>query len=149
MANTARTYLLSPVSSVTRTCAPMGVLRRPQLCGVVSATANDDDADYTDANTVGQRRDHLKHIRRILLAERKRLEDRRAESFSDISAALHKMAQDELSFVKSVILRSTATSDDGEGDGDEGDDNVKSDSDDDGDDGGKGNYNGKRGSDGK
>ena len=49
--------------------------------------------------------DRLKHIRKILLAERKRLEDRRKESFDAVSAALHKMAQDELNLIKSVVLR--------------------------------------------
>ena len=68
-----------------------------------SAAVDDEASANSDA---GERRDRMKHVRRILLAERKRLEDQRAESFRDISAALRKMAQDELSFIRSVVMRS-------------------------------------------
>lgn len=50
-----------------------------------------------------QCRDGLKHVHKMLLAERKRLEDIRGESFTTFGASLRRLAQDELHFVKTLV----------------------------------------------
>jgi hypothetical protein len=111
------------------------VIRRRRRC-VVNVIADEQpgkngdgnsDGDNGGDNGFGERRDHLKHIRKILLAERKRLEDRRAESFRDISTALHKMAQDELTFVKTVVLRQKKPDEEENDEKDEDEDDTESD----------------------
>jgi hypothetical protein len=70
-----------------------------------SRGSHDDDRDSC--------KDQIKHFRRLLLAERKRLEERRAASFGEMASAIRRFAHDEIGFVKTLVV-SPSESEDGD-----------------------------------
>jgi hypothetical protein len=61
---------------------------------------------------VSRREEGLRHVRKLLLEERRRLEARRAESFRLLGDAIQQLAQEELRFVRTILMPKASDEDD-------------------------------------
>jgi hypothetical protein len=52
-----------------------------------------------------ERQERIKHFRKVLLNERKRFEEKRKSSFNELVADVRKFADDEISFIRTLLSR--------------------------------------------
>jgi hypothetical protein len=92
--------MLLTTTSFPSTRAPVCAPSRRVSVVVRASSQHHDDAWWRKRAPEG-----LKHVRRVLLAERKRLEDARKESFTGLGDALKGTAHGELAFLRMVLMQ--------------------------------------------